>query len=131
MSTIWLFAGLVLGACFIALARTFGERRIFAVGLIVAALIYLGFAVFGHADPRWIGTEVLGVALYGTVAWLGLRHTAWWLVVGWAAHPIWDIALHLVGSSTYAPSWYAILCISFDVLVALYIASQCRRRAGA
>ena len=125
---IWLLLGLVLGIAFIALARALGERRILAVGLIVAAVIYVGFAAAAGAPWRWLGVEAMGVVLYGALALLGLRHSRGWLVLGWGFHPVWDVALHITGAGqAFAPAWYAILCISFDVVVALYIASQWRR----
>jgi hypothetical protein len=128
MWTFWFLLGLVLGILFVALARVLGERRILSVGLVVATVIYVGFAIFGNADRSWLGIEALGVVLYGSFAMLSLRYTEWWLALGWAVHPIWDIALHLFGGgSLFAPAWYAIQCISFDVVVALYIAFRCLR----
>lgn len=125
---IWLPAGIILAFVFIFLARAFDQRKVFAIGLVVAAFIYVGFAVSGGASAGWIVVEVLGVALYGFAAWLGLRVSPWWLVIGWGAHPVWDVGLHLVGTGReFAPGWYAIICISFDTVVALYIAYRCAR----
>jgi hypothetical protein len=127
----WLLLGLVLGAALIVLARATGERRTFAYGLVVAALIYVGFAVFGGAGVRWLALETLGVGLYSALAALGLYRTSWWLAVGWLVHPAWDAGLHLLGGgSEFAPQWYAVACISFDVLVAGYIAVRAWRRSG-
>lgn len=59
------------------------------------------------------------------------RNTLFALVVGdrWAAHPLWDVGLHLLGGGRdFAPAWYAIACISFDGVVALYLAFRCGRR---
>ncbi len=126
---IWLAAGLVLGAAFIALARRLDERRVFAIGLVVAAAIYVGFALAGGAPWRWIGVEAIGVAVYGLLAWLGLRRARGWLALGWAAHVVWDVALHLTGAGRhFAPPWYATVCIGFDLLVAAWIAAGCWRR---
>lgn len=129
MPIAWVLVGLVLGALFVLVARALGERLVFAAGLVFAALIYVGFAVYGHAGAGWLGVELVGVVLYGAMAVLGLRHTQWWLALGWATHPIWDTALHLAGGGgAFAPAWYAILCMGFDVIVALYIAFRCWRR---
>lgn len=137
-TAILLLLGLVLGALFIVIARLKprAERLVLAVGLVVATFFYLGSAAVGRAPASWLGIELLGVAAFGLVAWLGMRGSAWWLVAGWALHPVWDVGLHLVGAgSTFAPAWYAVNCISFDLLVAAYVVwrfggAPAARRAG-
>lgn len=128
MWIVWLLAGVILAVIFILVARTLNEPMVFAIGLIVAALIYVGLAVFGGATGGWVTLQNLGVILYGTAAVLGLRANPWWLAIGWGAHPVWDVGLYLTGPGhEFAPSWYAIGCISFDAVLALYIAYQCSR----
>jgi hypothetical protein len=123
-ATLWFLSGIVLGVVFIAIARALGERLIISVGLAVAASIYIVFAAFG-AGWSWIGIEALGVVLYGIFAVLGVRYSPWWLVAGWAAHPIWDVGLHLIGGgSEFSPAGYAIQCIGLDLVVAAYVAYQ-------
>jgi hypothetical protein len=37
--------------------------------------------------------------------------------------PSWDIGLHYLGPGTlFVPAWYPIACVSFDLLVAVYVA---------
>lgn len=125
---LWLVLGLVLGAVFVALARwrAHAERQILAVGLVVATFVYVVFAAVS-APVSWTGIELLGVAVYGIAAWRGARGSAWWLVAGWMLHPVWDVGLHLMGAgSAFAPAWYAVSCISFDLLVAAYVAWRFR-----
>ena len=125
----WFVLGLVLGAVFIVFARRFGmpgERRLLAVGLIVAALIYVGFAV-AWAGGAWIAAELGGVVVFGGLAVLGLKRSPMSLAVGWALHPVWDAGLHLAGAgAAFAPTWYVAVCISFDLLVGGYIAVRFR-----
>jgi hypothetical protein len=67
--------------------------------------------------------ELVQVIVFGTMALLGLRDSPWWLVAGWALHPIWDVGLHYWGpGSAFASEPYAIACVSFDWVVAIYIA---------
>lgn len=120
----WLVLGLLLAAVYIALVRRFEpavERRLIALGLVIAALIYVAFAIaLGNSD--WLLIEALGVICYGLIAWLGIRFSGLWLAVGWGAHPLWDALLHLLGPGTgVAPTWYAVACISFDVLIGFYV----------
>ena len=90
-----ILAGAALGALFAVAARRHGgagELRVFGLGLVVAALIYVGLAL-PTADGRWLMLETAGVAVFGGIAWLGLMRPGW-LAVGWMAHVIWDVGLH-------------------------------------
>ena len=122
----YLLLGIVL--CFpliyYAHRRPNTARVVFAIGLIVAAAIYLLFAAMANRGA-WIGVELFGVVAYGAFALLGLRNSMWWLVLGWAMHPIWDIAIHHAGAGAeFTPDWYAWTCVSFDAIVAAYIAHR-------
>lgn len=123
MAILWLLLGIVLAGVLVAWARTRrdGGRRVFAIALVIASAIYLGFAIRG-AGTYWLLVEGLGMLLYGVFAWLGVRGSHLWLAAGWALHPLWDVGLHRVGpAQSFAPAWYATACISFDLLVAGYL----------
>lgn len=116
--------GVVLAIALILLARRSGnylkEKRIYAIGLVVAALVYVGFGFFSDSTG-WKIIELMGVPVYALFAWLGLKKSGWFLALGWALHVFWDASLH--GTSTpFVPSWYIGLCLGFDVLVAGYVA---------
>lgn len=69
------------------------------------------------------------MTIYGALAGLGLRYSTWWLAIGWAMHSAWDAGLHLIGGgAAFTPEWYAVGCVSFDLLVAGYIAVRIRVR---
>jgi len=124
LTLLWLVAGLVLGFIYAIYASTAraGMKTVFGTGLLVAALIYL-FFVYRAPDPlQWAAVEAAGVAGFGLAGWAGIRGSAWWLVAGWAVHPAWDVGLHYFGPGQFAPAWYVVLCVSFDLLVAGYIA---------
>ncbi len=130
--------GLILGAALslvlVRLARAYppgGERRVYAVGLVVTALVYVVFGVAGGASPRWLALESLGVVIYGAAAWAGLRGRHSLLAAGWAAHVAWDVALHLRGGGAeYTPPWYPWSCVSFDLVIAWAVLAL-RKRATA
>jgi hypothetical protein len=70
----------------------------------------------------WMLVELVQVVGFGTLALLGLRGSPYWLAAGWALHPFWDVVLHYAGPGhPFTPWTYAIACVSFDWLVALYI----------
>ncbi|MEM7051780.1 MAG: hypothetical protein AAF604_19095 [Acidobacteriota bacterium] len=128
MSTIlWLILGLLLALPFVAYGRSRG-RIVFAQGLVVAALVYVLFALRAPDPPLWLAIEIAGVGLYGALAWLGLRGSRYWLVAGWALHPLWDVGLHLsAGGRHFAPLWYTLPCLSFDLLVAVALLAPSAR----
>ncbi len=112
--------GAGLGLLLVAWARRRSvsrERRVYAVGLVVAAGLYVAFAV-RSSDPAWIGLEVAGLAAFAFMAWLGYTRSRWWLTVGWLVHVIWDIGLHGGGEPAFVPAWYPLLCAGFDPVVA-------------
>ena len=122
MSTeIELVVGIVLAFGFLRWTRKQpdGGRWVYTIGLVVTALIYLAFAVFGGASARSLGLEALGVLLYCAMAWAGYRRSATILALGWAMHVLWDVSLHLQDpGAMYTPDWYPWGCLSFDLVVA-------------
>lgn len=115
-------AGLVLALGFVRVAHARGPasaRRLYAVGLLVTALVYVAFALAGPADARWVALEGLGVVLFGGLSWLGVRRWPAALALGWAAHAVWDLALHRDGGGgAFTPVWYPWFCVSFDLALA-------------
>lgn len=94
----------------------------FANGLLIATLIYVGFAAFYSASAMWIGIELAGVAIYGVFVYLGYKKGATWVATGWALHVLWDVLLHEYGAgANFVPYWYPPLCIGFDLAAALAI----------
>lgn len=120
-----LVVGTVLGAALAVYARRQSapsEIRIYAGGLVVAALIYVGFALVGGAGAGWTALESAGLLPFLGFAWLGLRRTPLWLVVGWVAHVGWDVGLHLrTGAPAFVPRWYPVACVGFDLVIAVAI----------
>jgi uncharacterized protein DUF6010 len=116
--------GAVLGGLLVLVAhrrKPDGEIQLLALGLVVAALIYIVLALAAGADRHWLALETAGVAVFGVLAWLGLRTSAWWLALGWVAHVGWDVGLHLDRTQTFVPAWYPLLCVGFDLVVAGFL----------
>ena len=115
--------GIVLAIGFILLirrSRSYAKEKLsIAIGLVVAALIYVGFGLFS-GSLWWILIEIAGVAIYAMFASLGLKKSGWYLAAGWALHPLWDAGLHDY-STQFVPHWYINGCIGFDLLVAAYV----------
>ena len=128
--TLGMLAGLVLALGTVYLARRWEPAtaiRVYAIGLVLTAGVYVALALAGRASARWVTIEALGVALYGGAAWLGFRRWRPALALGWAAHVAWDLALHLGGpGSAFTPAWYP-LCLGFDLPIAVAVMAQGRR----
>ena len=97
-------------------------RTLLATALFAAAGAYFGFAFKAEVSRIWLLIEFLQVVAYGTLGLYGWRGSPFWLALGWLLHPLWDFGLHYLGpGSNFAPLSYALLCISFDWVVAAYI----------
>lgn len=125
-----LINGVAYAAIFIVIAlliRRFTNAavwRVFVVvSLFVAAGLYVVFALGTGQSTLWVVAEVVGVAIFGGMGLVGLFGSIWWIVAGWALHPLWDVGLHFLGPGrSLASETYTIACLSFDLLVAAYIA---------
>src|SRR5215216_3425553 len=101
-------------------------RSVLVIFLFIAAGAYFGFATLGRevvdTQPIWMLVELAQVIVFGTLALLGLRGSPYWIAAGWALHPFWDVVLHYMGPGhSFTPWTYAIACVSFDWLIAIYI----------
>ena len=114
-----------LAAIFIAIARRYPEweNGLFALGLLVAALAYPAYGL-GALAPSRLGVEIAGVIVFAGFAFLGVRSSSWFLVLGWTAHGLWDLVIPASQDVGYLPSWYALLCLGFDVVIAGYMAGR-------
>ena len=95
-----LLAGFVLALVLVAWTRRMSPARamrVYATGLVIAALIYVAFALAGGAGAKNLAIEGAGLLLYGGTAWIGLRYWPPAIALGWAAHLAWDVLLHLGG----------------------------------
>jgi hypothetical protein len=101
-------------------------RSLLVIFLVIAAGAYFGFATLGRevvdTQPIWMLVELAQAIVFGAMALLGLRGSPYWIAAGWALHPFWDVVLHYIGPGhSFTPWTYAIACVSFDWLVAIYI----------
>lgn len=131
---LWLALGIVAVMpliCFAEKLKYPTAIKLLGRSLIIAAIIYIGFA-FVWGDTRWLLVEAVGVAAYGLFYWLAIKGGGLWLALGWLLHPVWDIAVHMAGPGVHVvPEWYALACVSFDFAVAIYIVRRVQKQARA
>ena len=103
-------------------ARDIIGRSVLVIFLFIAGGAYVGFAVGAGASGLWFLAEVVHVVVIGSMGLLGLRGSPYWIAAGWALHPLWDFPRHYIGPGhSFAPASWAISCVSFDWVVAVYI----------
>ena len=114
--------GIVAAVISLGLIRQYAwatQRKLMAVWLVVAALIYPALATLRGAYD-WLPYEFVGVALYGSLAWIGWRYSLIVLAAGWVLHALWDCLTH----GAFMPAWYPMWCLGFDLLLAGFIVWQ-------
>ena len=129
MAAQFLIGGAINGAilCFIAflLSRFAGDiygRALLVIFLFIAVGAYVGFAVGALVSGLWVLAQVAHAILLGSMGLFGLRGSPYWIAGGWALHVLWDYLLHYLGPGhEFAPGFWAIFCVSFDLTIALYI----------
>ena len=123
-TAIQVIAGALACVVYVLAARRAGpgrEPKVYAVGLVLAALVYVGFAAAGGAARRWWVLESVGLVLFSAAALLVTRRNVWALALGWAAHAAWDFLLHGPADAAFVPGWYPAVCAGFDLALALYL----------
>ncbi|MEM1117043.1 MAG: hypothetical protein AAGJ11_11100 [Bacteroidota bacterium] len=117
MPLLWSLLGVAFAAVYLAIGFRLGarERAWWSGGLIVAAGLYLGFALAQGEPGSALLFEVGGLVVYGAFAVRGLRGDLRWTAAGWLLHGLWDGFLHQPGD--LAPVWYAWFCLSVDLVV--------------
>ena len=132
MALIWAAVGALAAACLVWVVRKLGddaECRAWAAGLVVVALVYVGFALARSAPPLATAFEAGGVVVFALFAGLGVTHGRGWLAAGWLLHPAWDL-LHAPGGFALAPAagdGVAGVLDGLNQLVAARLRSRSRR----
>lgn len=108
-----LAVGLVLG---FRHRTAHGELRLYGFALLIAAAVFVGFAVF-RGSLEDIALEGVGFSLFGLFAMFGWKGQARWLAIGWLVHVGWDLVQR--GNPGHVPPWYAWLCAGFDPVIAV------------
>jgi hypothetical protein len=109
------------------------DRAFYPVVTIVVASYYALFAVMGDSTHALVLESLVG-AVFLAVAAVGFRWSLWVVVVGLAAHGIFDLIHAAVISNPGVPGWWPDFCLAYDVTAAAYLAwllKSGRRRAVA
>lgn len=117
--------GALFAAGLAALSRwaQIGVARLAAYALIAVSFLYVGFAIRSENPGTWIGFEMTGVAVFGSLAGLSIIGAPRYVTAGFALHPLWAVYIHYFGAgSAFAPAPFVLANAGFDVTIALYVA---------
>ena len=116
--------GVVLALSVAIFARLVGldrDRAFYPAVLIVIASYYGLFAVMG-GSMRSLGIESIVIAVFMLLAVLGFKRSAWLLVVGLAAHGVFDFFHGELITNPGVPAWWPSFCLAYDVTAAAFLA---------
>ncbi len=114
-----IIGGMIAAAILVFVAHK-KDISFWRLALIIAALIYVGFALVGK-QWDWLPIEFGGVLLYSFLVFLSFRFSILFLSLGWSLHVVWDLGLHFGGHPGYVPEWYPGACLGFDLMIAGYL----------
>ena len=112
--------GAFLAGGTIALIMGLPSRKVFvilAVVLGVLAGIYLGAALSAGRSTHKL-TESMGVAVFSAMAVLGIWQSPVFLVIGYLAHGLWDLAHHRKEARMGISAWWPPFCLVYDWVIA-------------
>lgn len=122
-------AGLALGVVgFATLIGLDRDRAFYPTLLIVIASYYDLFAVMAGSGPALVSESVVLAAFVG-VAVIGFRTNLWLVVIGLAAHGLFDVFRGGWIANPGVPAWWPICCLSFDFVAAGWLAWLLARRS--
>ena len=96
------------------------DRAMYPVVMIVVASYYALFAVMGGSTQALV-IESAVAAAFLAVAFAGFKSTLWLVVVGLAAHGIFDLAHPHLYANAGVPNWWPAFCSIYDVVAAAYL----------
>jgi hypothetical protein len=98
------------------------DATVYALGLVLIAAIYIGFAV-ADGRPRIIAVEMGVAAAFVVVAAAAVTGSAWLLVAGLAGHGLKDLWQHRTGFVANT-RWWPPFCATVDFVAATIIAIE-------
>jgi hypothetical protein len=103
------------------------DRSYYATVLAVIGLLYGLWAVISGSTTTLL-LESIGIAVFLTLSVLGFKNSQWFLVVGLAAHGVYDYFHGHLFTNSGVPTFWPMFCGSYDVTAAAYLAWLLHRR---
>lgn len=97
------------------------DRAFYSTVLIVVASYNVLFAVMAGTGPV-IGIEAALSLIFVTAALIGFRRSLWIVVLGLAAHGLFDLGHGHVVDNPGIPRWWPDFCMAYDLAAAAALA---------
>jgi hypothetical protein len=88
---------------------------------MVIASYYVLFAAMGGSVSALVA-EAGTMAVFVAISIWGVRRNLWIVVVGLAAHGVFDSFHAALAVDASAPAWWPTFCLAFDITAAAYVA---------
>jgi len=98
------------------------ERLLAGLVLILASALYPALGLAAGVSASSMPFEWLAFLVTALLAALGIRVSMWFLAVGWLLHGPWDFMVPHIEDVSHMPSWYAGLCLGYDLVFGAYFA---------
>ncbi|MEL6300084.1 MAG: hypothetical protein AAFR75_00110 [Pseudomonadota bacterium] len=112
--------GVILAVSVGLLGRLTGmdrDRAAYPVILIIIAFYYVLFAAISESQPSFI-KELAIATIFSVFALTGFLYSLWFVVLGLAAHGLFDVFHPHFLAGTGAPSWWPGFCLGIDLVLA-------------
>ena len=97
-------------------------RLAFSSLLIIIALFYVYFSLLSvGVDKAVLIIELLSASAFIFLAYLGLKISLWFIVIGLILHGFYDVFHEEIFSHSVVPPWWPEYCLSFDIKIAFYV----------
>ena len=119
-------AGAFLAGCTVSLIMDLPRAKaivLLAIVLGALAAVYVGAALATGRTPQRL-VEGLAAGAFVALATLGVWRSPLFLVVGYLAHGLWDLAHHQQGIPTRVTAWWPPFCLVYDWVMAGAICLQ-------
>ncbi len=116
--------GVILALAISIFARLVGldrDRAFYPTVMIVIALIYGLFAMMGGSGQA-LAVESVFILVFVAAAVLGFKQNLWIIAGALFAHGIFDFFHTSLISNPGVPVWWAMFCLTYDVVAAAYLA---------
>jgi len=98
--------------------KQFHKNTIYGLILAGIAFLYIGYT-WTHLEVAAISS--LQVLFFLLFAYYGIKKHAYFLVAGYFLHALWDGIYPFIGSADLLPPDYDYFCITYDLIVAIYL----------
>ena len=121
--------GLALAIVYILSAwRSAWIEKLLGAGLLMGVGVwYLGFGIFEGTTLTILIPQILGGLFFAVLGYLGFARSLFFPGIGWMIHATWDFASPHFSDVSYMPEWAAPMCLSFDILVGVYLLARSQK----